>query len=85
MMLEKGEVMVAATDNRTLLLDAQCWQCGQTFTVMVNNEDMVDWLSGSGPIEQILHYLTAGERELLISNTCGQCFDNLFSGLDNDE
>lgn len=77
--------MVAAADNRTLLLDAQCWKCGQVFTLWVNPEDLLDWTSGSGPIEKILHYLTAGERELLISNTCGQCFDNLFSGLDSDE
>jgi len=85
MMVEKGEVMVAAADNRTLLLDAQCWHCGRVFTVMVNNEDMVDWLSGSGPIEQIMPYLTAGERELLISNTCSECFDSLFPPLDSDD
>jgi hypothetical protein len=85
MMDAKGIYMVAASDDRSLLLDAECWKCGRVFTIIVNSEDMVDWLSGSGPIEKILHYLTAGERELLISNTCGECFDNLFSGLDSDE
>jgi hypothetical protein len=45
---------------------------------------MVDWLSGSLPIQDAMPYLTDGERELFLSYTCNDCFNNLF-GLDNDE
>ena len=77
--------MVAAVENRSFILDAQCWRCGSTTLIILNKEDLVDWMSGSGPIEKILHYLSANERELLISNTCGSCFDSLFEPLDNDD
>jgi hypothetical protein len=54
-------------------------------TIFYNREDMVDWLSGSLPIQDAMPYLTIGERELLISGTCNDCFDILFPSLDNDE
>lgn len=77
--------MVAANQNRSLILDAECWRCGNITSIILNKEDMVDWLSGAGPIEQILYYLSPNERELLISNTCGSCFDSLFEPLDSDD
>ena len=41
--------------------------------------------AGSGFIQDVLWYLTAGERELLISKTCSNCFDKLFPpDVDND-
>ena len=76
--------MVAAIHDRCYLLDVPCFQCERVFVVNVNRNDLVDWSSGSGPIEKILYYLSDGERELLLSNTCGECFDKLFP-LDNDE
>lgn len=77
--------MVAAVGDRSFVLDAQCWKCGNVTSIIVNKEDIADWLSGSGPIDQILYYLSPSERELLISNTCGSCFDSLFPPLDSDE
>jgi hypothetical protein len=77
--------MVAAYQERSFVLDVKCWECGITTSIIVNKEDLVDWMSGSGPIEKVLYYLSTNERELLISNTCGKCFDNLFPPLDNVE
>ncbi|NBR25691.1 MAG: hypothetical protein EBU08_18300 [Micrococcales bacterium] len=77
--------MVAANQNRSFVMDCQCWKCGNIISIIINKEDFVDWTSGSSPIEKVLDYLSANERELLISNTCGTCFDNMFSGLDNAE
>lgn len=77
--------MVAANNDRSFVLDVQCWRCGKVTVIILNKEDLVDWMSGSGPIEKILYYLSANERELLISNTCGECFDNLFPALDIDD
>lgn len=65
--------------------DAFCNICGKSYVISFNRQDMIDWLSGSLPIQDALPYLTAGERELLISGTCGPCFDILFPPLDNDE
>lgn len=56
---------------------AQCRMCGDTHILMVNNKDVQRWQDG-GLIQDIMPYLSADERELLISGTCGTCFDNMF-------
>jgi hypothetical protein len=44
---------------------------------MANEMDVAHW-EGGALIQDALGYLTADERELLISGTCGACFDNMF-------
>ena len=75
--------MVCVVENRSFVMDIQCWRCGCVHCIILNREDLVDWTSGSGYVQDIFHYLSENERELLISNTCGSCFDSLFSPLDN--
>jgi hypothetical protein len=80
--------MVCAFEERSFILDVKCWNCGMDYAVIINKEDLLDWAVGEGSIQDIFHYLTAGERELLLSNTCGNCFDALYgaeSELDNDD
>lgn len=77
--------MVAAVHDRSYVVDARCWRCGIVSCVILNKQDFLDWMSGSGSIEDILDYLSANERELLLSNTCGHCFDFLFPSLDTDD
>lgn len=59
-----------------LRLLLECRLCRRTFTVECNGEDYQAWLDGA-LAQDVLGYLTADERELLISETCGECFDNL--------
>lgn len=66
-----------------LRIFVQCRGCGITFPIVVNEDDYIDWKSGEGFIQDIMGYLSAGDRELLISNTCSECFDKMF-GLDED-
>jgi ribosomal protein S27E len=77
--------MVAISDNRNDIADVRCLHCGRYFTIFYNREDMVNWLSGSLAIQDAMDYLTAGERELFLSGTCNDCFDSMFSMLDNNE
>ena len=58
-------------------LQAQCIRCKDTHVLMVSNHDFRRW-EGGEPIQDAMPYLSAGERELLISGTCGACFDKLF-------
>jgi len=51
---------------------------------MYNRSDMLDWLSGQGFIQDVMPYLSDAERELLLSKTCGDCFDKLFPPLHLD-
>ena len=75
--------MVAAV--RDLPVDVQCIKCYTWYNLLVNRDDMHDWLSGSMPIQTALDYLAPSEREMLLSQICGDCFDKLFPPLDNDE
>jgi hypothetical protein len=83
MMVEKEKDMVAFAD-RDSSSEVRCRHCGVAYSIMYNSQDMVDWLSGSGYIQDVLGYLSAGERELLISGTCDSCFTEMF-GIDNEE
>ena len=74
--------MVAIAYNRDTFADVPCFNCGVEYVLHYNRQDMIDWLSGSLLIQDAMPYLTSGERELLLSNTCDSCFDNMF-GLDN--
>ena len=83
-MVEKETVMVATVYD--LPVDIECVHCRRSFNILVNRHDLGDWLSGTLPIQDALGYLSSNERELLISQTCGDCFDKLFTpDLDNDE
>ena len=45
----------------------------------VNIDDYTSWENGA-LIQTAMPYLSADEREVLISGMCGPCFDNLFGG-----
>ena len=55
-----------------------CRICSNEFILQVNQNDLKDWQEGKY-IQDAMPYLSAGERELLISNICEECFTNLFS------
>jgi L-lysine 2,3-aminomutase len=84
MMVEKETVMVAAIYDTSC--DVFCQHCGRQFVLMFNESDMYDWVNGYFAIQDALHYLSMNERELLLSGTCGDCFDKMFPpSLDNDD
>ena len=55
-----------------------CKHCGITYPLFIVADDLFSWHNGDGFIQDLMPYLTAGERELIISGTCGQCFDLIF-------
>ena len=56
---------------------ATCVRCGETTVIKANVSDIVAWQGGE-LIQDVLGYLSKEERELLISKTCGKCFDDIF-------
>ena len=58
-------------------LQARCVSCKDTHVLMVNNHDLKRW-EGGELIQDAMPYLSADERELLISGVCGACFDKMF-------
>ena len=59
-----------------------CNNCRKEYNIMADRQDMEAWLSGDKYIQDALSYLSASERELLLTQTCNDCFEKMF---DNDE
>ncbi len=74
--------MVAAYND---VLDVTCKYCNITYQILANRDDLDSWVNGEGYIQDILAYLSAGERELLISGICNNCWKILYPEVDNDE
>ena len=62
-----------------------CRKCGTSHSVMANEADVAHWQEGN-LIQNVMPYLTVNDRELLISGTCGDCFDKMFPPeVDNED
>ena len=62
-----------------------CNICGKSRIVNVDFQDIIAWRNGQY-IQDVMDYLTDDERELLLSQTCGECFDKMYGEpLDNAE
>jgi hypothetical protein len=59
------------------VVEATCMWCGTKHDVEVNERDFHNWQSGVN-IQNAMPYLTDDEREILISKTCGKCYDEMF-------
>tara|TARA_A100001037_G_scaffold264069_1_gene254649 strand:- start:874 stop:1086 length:213 start_codon:yes stop_codon:yes gene_type:complete len=55
----------------------QCWQCKEEHVIMADERDICDWQDGE-LIQDALPYLSASEREMLISGTCDDCWQKMF-------
>ena len=62
-----------------------CKHCGVSYDILLDLEDLRRWSDGEGYIHDILAYLSAAERELLISGTCDDCWNNMFGSCGDDE
>jgi hypothetical protein len=55
----------------------QCRRCLRLIDVPITKEQFAAWQAGKY-IQDAAPNLTPGQREMLISRTCGQCFDEMF-------
>ena len=56
-----------------------CRTCGDEHKLTVPAGAYKAWWYGDVLIQDAMPELSAGQRELLISGTCGRCFDATFS------
>lgn len=57
----------------------RCPFCGKAHEVEVNEMDYLDWQDGA-LIQDVMPYLSASERELLISGIDDACWGKMFGG-----
>ena len=68
--------MIANNDDFSdTALEVTCNKCFKTYVVFFKADDYNDWIDTKGFIQDLMPYLSASERELLLSGTCGECFD----------
>lgn len=61
-----------------ITINKDCSLCHSSHKFLINEKDLVRFHNGEH-IQDVMPYLTADERELMISGICGKCFDEVFS------
>lgn len=61
-----------------ILVNTECRMCGKTHSFRMVQKDLEDYQSGK-IYAQDIKYLSADERELLISRICGECYERIFA------
>lgn len=67
--------MIAA---RGKVYDIQCKNCGIVYQIIADSDDVQQWQDGEGYIQDLLSYLSAAEREMMISGICDNCWKEMF-------
>ena len=65
------------TDPLDLGLELECKYCDYQEIITVPEADYISWHNGEY-IQDAFPYLTAGQRELMLSNTCDTCWNKFF-------
>jgi len=60
-----------------MLIRKKCLSCDVAQVISVDTEGYDAWREGA-LIQNAFPYLTADEREMLMSGICGKCFDKMF-------
>ena len=66
-----------------ITLTTYCPFCGEANYVLVREEDYIAWQNGE-LAQRAFPYLSADEREMLISGICPTCWDSMFGGSDDE-
>jgi len=64
--------------NKSDIHKVTCLHCKTEHVILLDRNDHERWLSGEAYIQDALHYLSASDRELLISNTCDTCWKIMY-------
>ena len=63
----------------------ECPMCGAVRQVMVNSDDYFAWQYEGKHAQDAFPYLSAVEREALISGICPTCWDKMFGEEDEED
>lgn len=65
--------------KQPVTIDRKCWMCKTDHVIAVEYLDWVGWKFQGVYAQNAFPFLDDGQRELLISGTCGPCFDEMFT------
>lgn len=67
-----------------LYIETTCPICHETHSIMVFADDYLHWKHGV-EAQDAFEYLSADDREMLISGICPKCWDDLFADEDEED
>lgn len=62
---------------------AKCITCSKIKTVTIAKDDFISWQEGAF-IQDAAPYLSAADREFLVSRICSDCFDAMWEDEDDE-
>jgi len=71
--------------SETVEIIVVCRICYTRHNIKADAKKYHSWNNGEGYIQDILPELSAGDRELLISATCDDCFSKMFPYSESSE
>lgn len=60
--------------------EIKCVRCGEVHKLKLDIRKVNRWLKGKENIQDVFPELPAADRELLLSQICGKCWDEMFGG-----
>ena len=72
-----GVVMGLNEGGEKMIVEIECRFCNKDHSIKMSFAGHTAWTEGE-LIQDALPELSSGERELLISGTCGDCWDEMF-------
>lgn len=65
-------------NRKEVTIVTECPICHHANEVMVNEEDYFAWAFDGELVQSAFPYLSADEREMLVSGICPTCWDKMF-------
>jgi len=75
---------VTQADNTHADISGPCYSCSKRQTVRITLNDLGRFRRGEYA-QDCFPYLSAADREFLISGICGTCWDEMFANPEEDE
>ena len=72
------------SDKLNFELECLCNYCDYAEEILVDEADYDAWHNGA-LIQEVFDYLSAGQRELMISGTCDTCWNKFFPNTEGDD
>lgn len=71
-------------NHKEVTIITRCPFCGRANEVEVNEADYLDWQDGV-LVQDAFPYLSADEREMLVSGICPTCWESTFGGAEDED
>ena len=74
-------MQTTTTKKRSHIVQIECVHCGKSIVTAVAREDWNEYYSPDNTryIRDVFPYLSDEEREMMLSNICPECWEDLFA------